>query len=194
MSKKGENIYKRRDGRWEGRYIRGYLADGKAKYAYVYGKTYTETKQKLFDSRVAQVQGIEQKTTQQSYKIILNDSTLDRLTTQAVERHISFLLSKGRMDGKGGLAPKTVSDILAIIKGSIDYARCSGCSVNCYLDRLTVKKPQTEMRVSQGKHFMLLRPENGVCRGTHICLLSYFLMSLMKPRKCSESLMSIPRS
>ena len=40
MPKKGENIYKRKDGRWEGRYIKGYLADGKAKYAYVYGKTY----------------------------------------------------------------------------------------------------------------------------------------------------------
>ena len=31
MSKKGENIYKRKDGRWEGRYIKLYDADGKAK-------------------------------------------------------------------------------------------------------------------------------------------------------------------
>lgn len=178
MSKKGENIYKRKDGRWEGRYIREYLAGGKAKYAYVYGKTYAEAKQKLFVSRMAQVRDTESKTAQQSYKTILNDwlamsrvhtkestyarylhlsnthilphlgdTTLNRLTTQTVERHISFLLSKGRMDGKGGLAPKTVSDILVIIKGSIDYARCSGYSVNCYLDRLTVKTPQTEMRV-----------------------------------------------
>ena len=40
MSKKGENIYKRKDGRWEGRYIKLYDADGKAKYGYLYGKTY----------------------------------------------------------------------------------------------------------------------------------------------------------
>lgn len=39
MPKKGENIYKRKDGRWEGRYIKGYHADGKAKYAYVYRDT-----------------------------------------------------------------------------------------------------------------------------------------------------------
>ena len=39
MPKKGENIYKRKDGRWEGRYIRCYDTDGKAKYGYVYGKT-----------------------------------------------------------------------------------------------------------------------------------------------------------
>ena len=37
MSKKGENIYKRKDGRWEGRYIRLYNENGKAKYGYVYG-------------------------------------------------------------------------------------------------------------------------------------------------------------
>ena len=36
MSKRGENIYKRKDGRWEGRYIKERSADGKAKYAYVY--------------------------------------------------------------------------------------------------------------------------------------------------------------
>lgn len=47
MSKKGENIYKRKDGRWEGRYIRCYDENGKAKYGYIYGKTYNETKQKL---------------------------------------------------------------------------------------------------------------------------------------------------
>lgn len=38
MPRKGENIYKRKDGRWEGRYIRSYDSEHKAKYAYVYGK------------------------------------------------------------------------------------------------------------------------------------------------------------
>lgn len=42
MSKKGENIYKRKDGRWEGRYIKFYDGEGKAKYGYLYGKTYSE--------------------------------------------------------------------------------------------------------------------------------------------------------
>lgn len=57
MPKKGENIYRRKDGRWEGRYIKGYHADGKARYGYVYGKTYSEVKQKLIDDRIAFVQG-----------------------------------------------------------------------------------------------------------------------------------------
>ena len=41
------NIYKRKDGRWEGRYFKGYGADGKRKYNSIYGKTYNEVKEKL---------------------------------------------------------------------------------------------------------------------------------------------------
>lgn len=47
MSRKGENIYKRKDGRWEGRYIQGRTLDNKAHYGYVYGKTYRDVKTKL---------------------------------------------------------------------------------------------------------------------------------------------------
>lgn len=47
MARTGENIYKRKDGRWEGRYIRLYDASGKPKYGYVYAKTYSGVKQKL---------------------------------------------------------------------------------------------------------------------------------------------------
>ena len=47
MPKKGENIYKRKDGRWEGRYLKGYGPDGKAIYGSVYGRTYAEVKAKL---------------------------------------------------------------------------------------------------------------------------------------------------
>ena len=45
MSKRGENITKRKDGRWEARYIKGY-ENGKAVYGYLYGKSYAEAKNK----------------------------------------------------------------------------------------------------------------------------------------------------
>ena len=45
MPRKGENIYKRKDGRWEARYILHY-ENGKANYHSVYGKTYTEVREK----------------------------------------------------------------------------------------------------------------------------------------------------
>ena len=47
MPRRGENIYKRKDGRWEGRYIECYSEDGKARYHSVYGHTYYEVKDKL---------------------------------------------------------------------------------------------------------------------------------------------------
>ena len=52
MPRKGENIRKRKDGRWEGRYIKGYdTKNKKAKYVSIYGKTYAETKQKLNEAK-----------------------------------------------------------------------------------------------------------------------------------------------
>lgn len=50
MPRKGENIYKRKDGRWEGRYVKD--RDGKkAIYGYVYSKSYSEVKKQLILKR-----------------------------------------------------------------------------------------------------------------------------------------------
>lgn len=46
MSKKGENIYKRKDNRWEARYIKGYSFDGKIIYGHCYGKPIERQKKK----------------------------------------------------------------------------------------------------------------------------------------------------
>ncbi|MDT2521729.1 MULTISPECIES: tyrosine-type recombinase/integrase [Enterococcus] len=48
MGKRGENIYKRKDGRWEGRYIKGRRENGKIIYGYVYGKSYHEVRDSLY--------------------------------------------------------------------------------------------------------------------------------------------------
>ena len=50
MARRGENIYKRKDGRWEARAIKGYSEKGKAIYAYFYGRSYREAKDKMFTS------------------------------------------------------------------------------------------------------------------------------------------------
>ena len=46
MPQKGKNIYQRKDGRWEGRYIKGRTEAGKAVYGYVYAHTYEEVTKK----------------------------------------------------------------------------------------------------------------------------------------------------
>lgn len=50
MPRKGENIYKRKDGKWEGRYIRDRV-NGKAKYGYVFAHSYKEVKIKLTNAK-----------------------------------------------------------------------------------------------------------------------------------------------
>lgn len=47
MARKGENIYLRKDGRWEGRYMKGRRPDGKPRFGSVYGRQYGEVKKKL---------------------------------------------------------------------------------------------------------------------------------------------------
>ena len=54
---KGENIFKRKDGRWEARYIKGYELSGKIKYGFCYGKTYREVKEKVTKCKAALVSG-----------------------------------------------------------------------------------------------------------------------------------------
>lgn len=65
--RKGENIYLRKDSRWEGRYPKGRKNDGRIKYGYVYGKSYTEVRQKMFPLRlhyntIQQIHGISSET------------------------------------------------------------------------------------------------------------------------------------
>lgn len=57
--RKGENIYLRKDGRWEGRYPKGRKINGRLKYGYIYGKSYTEVRQKLYPLKI-QYQSLQQ--------------------------------------------------------------------------------------------------------------------------------------
>ncbi len=46
MPRRGENIRKRKDGRWEARYIKGYREDGTARYGSLYAGSYAAAKEK----------------------------------------------------------------------------------------------------------------------------------------------------
>ncbi len=59
MSRRGENIRKRKDGRWEGRYKAGIKESGKIKYASVYAHTYSECKSKLENIKFSTLSGME---------------------------------------------------------------------------------------------------------------------------------------
>lgn len=179
MSKKGENIYKRKDGRWEGRYIRLYDENGKAKYGYVYGKNYSDVKQRLLEKKAYSGSQADMASKcsalysevldawLQSTRINIKESTyaryshlidthirsqlgkyqISKISTQLIEGFIENLLSCGRVDNNGSLSAKTVTDILTIVKSTIDYARYNNLVVSCNLSKLTIKKKDKEMRV-----------------------------------------------
>ncbi len=177
MPRKGENIYKRKDGRWEGRYILFHDSEHKAKYAYIYGKTYGEVKHKLAEEKGKDkkvifpkksstynelldtwLQSTHLKTkesTQARYTHLINTHIkpylgmyqLSQLSTEIIEEFIEQQLTDGRLDKQGGLSPKTVTDILTIVKSTIEYARYKELSINCNINKLYIKKKEKEIRV-----------------------------------------------
>lgn len=58
MSKRGENIRKRRDGRWEGRYLQN--TGGIKKYRSVYARSYNEVKEKLTEVKKREEEKMQQ--------------------------------------------------------------------------------------------------------------------------------------
>lgn len=179
MSKKGENIYKRKDGRWEGRYIKYYDENSKPKYGYIYAKTYGEVKSKLIEKKSVFGKSVEELRGQdcsysdvvdawlQSTRINIKESTyarythlvethirpclgkylLSKISTQLVEGFIEKKLNEGRLDHKGGLSAKTVTDILIVLKSTMEYAKYNNFPVICNLSKLSVKHKEKEMRV-----------------------------------------------
>lgn len=81
MPRKGENIYKRKDGRWEGRYIKGRKEGGKAIYGYIYAKSYREVKYKLRDCEQSCCQRISE-----NYSISKSKDKFSEIATNWLEQ------------------------------------------------------------------------------------------------------------
>lgn len=152
MAKRGSNIYKRKDGRFEGRVPVGYNESGKVKYRYVYGHSLAEVKEKMaevYTGQNAQEQSKTKMTVKEiseqwlaekkltvksasysSYRRLLSNHIYPEfggirctaLTKQMLNRFISELLVSGRKDGGGGLSPKTVRDVIIVLKAVFSYA------------------------------------------------------------------------
>ena len=77
--KKGLNIHKRSDGRWEGRYKVGIYDNGSAKYASIYGKTRSEVTSKLLEiiaSNSEPQSHVQEKTFSEILQLWLNNNKL----------------------------------------------------------------------------------------------------------------------
>lgn len=170
---KGENIFKRRDGRWEARYIRGYDPSGKIKYGFCYGKTYKQAKEKVTSARAAHSFG--KGLPARSGRLTLESCSRDWLRIKkgrvkastyvkyenAVLKHIipklgSFQLQRLNTEVvcafsagllERGLAPKTVKDILIIFKQILAFTAKQHPGILPPVDIDYPKQIRREMRV-----------------------------------------------
>ncbi len=104
MARTGENIYKRKDGRWEARYIYSYTAEGKAQYKYLYASTYSEVKAKLLLHRSSMRNDVKTSRNKETYhhwldewlkskRLSVKESTYMRYA-KTIENHIKPALGK----------------------------------------------------------------------------------------------------
>lgn len=181
MPRKGENIYKRKDGRWEGRYIKDRKPSGKAIYGYIYAKTYHDVKYRLREteqtccqsssenhniykskeqfSEIA-VNWLEQKKPQfkestyikyqnllQCYILPnLGEISLSQLTVNIIDNFCKQMLQTGG-NRQEGLSPKTVADILSLMRSILRNASNNGYLVPFDLKSVIVRQTQKEMRI-----------------------------------------------
>lgn len=143
MARKGENIYKRKDGRWEGRHFL-HQDTGKAKYHSVYAKTYQEVKEKLTKLK-AETEAFVSSGSLTVKELFEEwfDSARFRVKTSTLanyrmkfEKHILPEFGKIRYEQlsaqkmhqfietkiKAHLSPKYVSDIVIVFKSMAKYA------------------------------------------------------------------------
>ena len=169
MPKRGNNIYKRKDGRWEARYVKGLSADGKKLYGSVYGKTYSEARDKqvlfiqdrlssksqstitlsaLMHEWLNHIENTVKKSTYQKYRSIVKNHVDTNAIGALPVRYLSANSYSDYINSKldsGLLSAKTVNDIVIIIGLSLSYAEEVYGIKKPKLQR--VKEPRKEMRV-----------------------------------------------
>ena len=155
MARTKQNIKQLKDGRWRTRYIKGYH-DGKAVYAYIYGCSFEDVFQKknnvqlvnidyvnnmqnyifadLADAFLKQKKYQVKESTYSHYCYIINKHILpyfgnfliSEISSLLIEEYISEKLSNGRININVGLSPKSVKDILCVLKSILKYGESKG--------------------------------------------------------------------
>lgn len=167
MPRRGENIYKRKDGRWEARYVKEITADGKKKYGSVYASSYKEVKAKqqlcilqptenhnpiritvteLIAEWLSSMKNQIKACTDQKYECVCRNHIISDLSAIAV-RYISrfTIMSFTERLLEKNLSTKTVNDILIVLGLALKYAQET---YSITVPKINyVKEHQREMRI-----------------------------------------------
>lgn len=174
MPRKGENIFKRMDGRWEGRYIKERRSD-RPVYGYVFGKSYREVKEKKAAAIAALPAPVKELSFAKEQPLLrdigvmwLNDvrSTRKKSTTAKYQNqlqnhilpyfgdiHINSITNHDIIEFTQNLfkskklSSKTVTDILSSLKSIRKFAIIHGYDVGFIPDCVTIPRDAEEIRV-----------------------------------------------
>lgn len=175
MPRRGENIRKRTDGRWEGRYIEYYSSNGKACYRSVYGTTYTDTKEKLKKYKKL-CKGTVSKITVENLCKEWLDSKEDLIKPSSyvkyknsIEKHIITYFKKVKaiyltsdlvnefILEKNCLSEKTLHDLISLFTQIIKYGQSKGHIGYFNFDSVVYPKVTTkELAVLKNTEFIRL--------------------------------------
>lgn len=152
MSRRGENIHKRKDGRWEGR-IPVFNDDNKiVKYQSVYAHSYRDVKSLMKQNKcelqnlttdkkiitmnqlceywLDEIQIFVKQSTYAKYEQIIYrhilssfaEVNINKINNEAISEFIRDKMKNGRLDGNGALSSKTIQDIFTVLKQILNYA------------------------------------------------------------------------
>ncbi len=181
MPRRGENIRKRKDGRWEARFPKGKDKEGHTLYGAVYGSSYKEAKEKrrqiqesmqlnaghrtgvlfheLLSLWIADSQVRLKASTVYRYQYLidthilpeLGGKPLESMTSPAINSFLANKLQCGRVDGSGGLSAAYVRSIALVIGSALKFGAEQGM---CLPVSSKIKKPvilSKELPVLTGK-------------------------------------------
>lgn len=168
MPRRGENIRKRKDGRWEARFPKGKDMEGRTIYGAVYGATYREAKEKrcqiqngmqmvtapgtgvlfheLLSLWLADSQVRLKASTVYRYQYLidthilpeLGSKSLDSITSPVINSFLANKLQEGRLNGSGGLSAAYVRSISLVISSALKFGAEQGM---CSTVSTKIKKP-----------------------------------------------------
>ena len=130
MPKRGENIRKRKDGRWEGRYKNGIKPDGTVLYKSVYAKTYREVKEKLISAKNKKDLPVHQFSTEKIFSEILylwEETNRVRIKKSTAQKY-DYLIKTHIIPDLGGLKVSqiTASAINLFLQKKLTDGRLDG--------------------------------------------------------------------
>ena len=175
---KGENIFKRKDGRWEARYVKEHEPSGKIKYGYCYGKSYKEAKEKVAKAKnsTAIIRRAEETGSENPFCFYcdewlqvkrhrVKEATYVKYESM-IEKHIKPALGKchpkefgmatveefsGLLLQEKHLSPKTVRDIFTCLRAILRYVDRLSPGTLSSVDIAYPREEHKEMRVLSPK-------------------------------------------